>query len=226
MDLLEPNVYLAYVLICSALLIVGAAAVVAKRSKVPGRTQNAVEIISDFLRNTFLGALGPGGERHLWLVYGLFWYIIFCNLIELIPIFKAVTANPSNTIGLGIIVFVYSQYIGIKSKGLGNYLKHFLGPSLALAILLCPIEILGEFIKPFTLGMRLFGNIYAEDVMKDLAASADLHYFVPILQIPVMGLQVFTGVIQAFIFALLTCAYIGLMAEHHEEHGDEAVAHA
>jgi len=228
MDLLKPNVYLAYVIIYSAILIVVAMAIVAKKSKVPGRMQNALEIVSDFLRNTFMSALGPGGERHLWLVYSLFWYILFCNLIELFPIFKAVTANPSNTIGMGLIVFVYSQYIGIKSKGLKNYLKHFLGPSLFLVVLLAPIEILGELIKPFTLGMRLFGNIYAEDVMKDLAAKADVHYFIPLLQIPVMGLQVFTGLIQAYIFALLACAYIGLMAEHHDDgHGDDlAPAHS
>ncbi len=84
------------------------------------------------------------------------------------------------------------------------------------------IEILGEFIKPFSLGMRLFGNIYAEDQMNDLAATA-LHLGplnVP-LQIIVYPLQIFTGVIQAFIFAMLTCAYIGIMSEtHHNEEGD------
>jgi F-type H+-transporting ATPase subunit a len=206
---------------------------VARKSRVPGRTQNAIEIISEFLRGTFVSGLGPGAEQHLWLIYSLFWYIIFCNLIELIPIFHAVTANTSNTIGMGLIVFVYSQYVGIKSKGFVNYAKHFLGPVWFLIILLLPIEIIGEVIKPFTLGMRLFGNIYAEDVMHTLASpsvhdmmhSPVLWLMVPV-QVVILALQTFTGVIQAYIFALLSCAYIGLMAENHEEHGDHAEAHA
>jgi F-type H+-transporting ATPase subunit a len=189
-------------------------------------------MVSEALRGMFLSALGPGGERHLPLIYGLFWYIIFCDLIELIPIFHAVTANPSNTIGLGIIVFIYSQYVGIKSKGLGSYLKHFVGPVIFLAPLLLPIEIIGEVIKPFTLGFRLFGNIYAEDIMHELASPGwhdMLHNGLLWLMIPVQvlicGLQVFTGVIQAYIFALLSCAYIGLMAEHHDDHGDSYNGH-
>lgn len=227
MELLNPVVYLAYVIICSALLIAGGVYVVARKTKVPGRMQSFVEIASEGLRGQFLGALGPGGERHLPLVFGLFWYIIFCNLIELIPVFKAPTSNPSDTIGLGIIVFFYTQAVGIKSKGVVNYLKHFVGPSLFLALLFIPIEIVGECFKPFTLGMRLFGNIYAEDVMHDLASKLEVHYIVPVLQTAIIGLQVFTGVLQAYIFALLSCAYVGLMSETHDDHGDaHAPAHA
>ena len=219
--------YETWMVLCSLLLIVIGASIIAKKSRVPGRAQNLVELISEFLRNTFMSGLGPGGEKHLPLIYALFWYIIFCNLIELIPIFHAVTANTSNTIGLGLIVFVYSQYVGIKSKGLWSYLKHFAGPVLFLMPLLLPIEIIGEIIKPFTLGMRLFGNIYAEDVMHGLASptftdmmhNPVLWLMVPV-QVIVTGLQAFTGLIQAYIFSLLSCAYIGLMAEHHDEHED------
>jgi F-type H+-transporting ATPase subunit a len=216
-------------IVSSILLLLGGIFVISRKTKVPGRLQNAIEMITEGLRGTFMSALGPGGERHLPLIYGLFWYIIFCNIIELIPIFHAVTANPSNTIGLGLIVFVYSQYVGIKSKGLWNYLKHFAGPVLFLLPLLLPIEIIGECIKPFTLGMRLFGNIYAEDIMHEMAAGGGW-IMVPV-QVVICALQVFTGLIQAYIFSLLSCAYIGLMAEHHEEHGDdhghvEATAHA
>ena len=179
----------------------------------------------EYLRDAFMSALGSGGERHLPLIFGLFWYVLFCNLLELIPLFKAPTSNPSTTIGLGIIVFVYTQYVGITSKGIGPYLKHFLGPLLILAPLFFVIEILGEFVKPFSLGMRLFGNIYAEDIMNDLAAGAGQQYFIP-FQVIVYFLQIFTGVIQAFIFALLSSAYIGLMAETHHDDGDEAHPHS
>jgi F-type H+-transporting ATPase subunit a len=228
MELLPWPVYAFYVVLTSVLLLAFGAFAVSKRATIPGRTQGAVEVVTEYLRDTFLGALGPNGERHLPLVFALFWYILFCNMIELVPFFRAATANPSTTIGLGIIVFFYTQYIGITSKGLKEYLKHFVGPLLILAPLFIIIEILGEFIKPFSLGMRLFGNIYAEDIMNDLAAKA-IHlgplYFP--LQILVYPLQIFTGVIQAFIFAMLTCAYIGIMSEtHHNEDGDFAVPDA
>ena len=222
MELLPWPGYAFYVVLTSVLLIAFGAFAVSKRATIPGRTQGFVEWVMEGLRTTFLGALGPNGERHLPLVFALCWYILFCNMIELVPFFRAATANPSTTIGLGIIVFFYTQYVGIKSKGLKEYLKHFVGPLLILAPLFSVIEILGEFIKPFSLGMRLFGNIYAEDIMNDLAAKA-IHlgplYFP--LQLLVYPLQIFTGVIQAFIFAMLTCAYIGIMSEtHHDEDGD------
>jgi len=186
---------------------------------VTGRVQAALELKAAGLKDTFLGALGPGGERHLWLIFSLFWYIIFCNLIELVPMIKAATGNPSNTIGLGLIVFFYVQAVGIKSKGLGNYLKHFAGPVWWLVPIFILIEPLSEMVKPVSLGMRLFGNIYAEDVMNDLAAHAGSAHFIP-FQLLIYPLQVFTGVIQAFIFSLLSAAYIGLMSETHDDHGE------
>ena len=224
MDLLSWPVYAFYVFLTSVLVVLFGIWAVKSKAKVPGRLQITVEMMMEYLRDTFLGALGPGGERHLPLIFALFWYILFCDLLELIPLFKAATANPSTTIGLGIIVFVYTQYVGITSKGIGPYFKHFLGPLLILAPLFFVIEILGEFVKPFSLGMRLFGNIYAEDIMNDLAAGAGQKYFIP-FQVIVYFLQIFTGVIQAFIFSLLSCAYIGLMAETHHDEGDDENHH-
>ncbi len=228
MELLPWTTYAFFIFLTSLITLLVCAWAAAPRARVPGRLQAGMELMLDGLRTIFLGAMGPGGERHLPLVFGLFFYILFCNMLELIPGFRAATANPSTTIGLGIIVFFYTQYVGITSKGLKEYLKHFVGPLLVLAPLFIVIEILGEFIKPFSLGMRLFGNIYAEDVMNDLAAGA-IHIG-PLnfpLQIIVYPLQIFTGVIQAFIFAMLTCAYIGIMAEtHHSEEGDFVVPDA
>lgn len=204
------------------LVVLRLAVLQARRNRVPGRLQAAFEAVMEPLRGIFLSALGPGGEPHLPLIFALFWYILFCNMIELVPFFRAATANPSTTIGLGIIVFFYTQYVGIKSKGFVEYAKHFMGPLLILAPLFIIIEILGEFIKPFSLGMRLFGNIYAEDVMNDLAAKAV--HLGPInlpLQLIVYPLQIFTGIIQAFIFAMLTCAYIGIMSETHTHIDDQ-----
>lgn len=226
MDLLPWTTYAFYMVVTMALLLALWMLAVRDRSRVPGRLRSAVELVMNFLRETFMSAMGPGGEKHLPLVFALFWYILFCDMIELIPGFRAATANPSTTIGLGIIVFFYTQYVGIKAKGFKEYCKHFVGPLLVLAPLFIVIEILGEFIKPFSLGMRLFGNIYAEDVMNDLATkSLPLFHIGSLtvgfpLQIIVYALQIFTGGIQAFIFAMLTCAYIGIMSETHHEGGD------
>lgn len=231
MLLMPWPVYAFYIALTSLIVLAICVLAVRPRAKVPGRLQSGFEIVMEGLRATFLSALGEGGEKHLPLVFALFWYILFCNLIELVPFFKAATANPSTTIGLGIIVFFYTQYVGITSKGLREYLRHFVGPLLILAPLFIIIEILGEFIKPFSLGMRLFGNIYAEDQMNDLAANAIAigphghPWFAIPLQIIVYPLQIFTGIIQAFIFAMLTCAYIGIMSETHHAAGDDHADH-
>jgi F-type H+-transporting ATPase subunit a len=210
--------YAVYVGLISLIVILVGMAAVSKKAKVPGRLQAAFEIMYESLRGIYMSALGHGGERHLPLAFALFFYILFCNILELVPLIKAPTANPSVTLAMGIIVFFYVQYVGIKARGLGGYLKHFMGPLPLLIPLIFVIEVMGEFIKPFSLGMRLFGNIYAEDVMNELAATAVP--FFP-MQVLVYFLQIFTGVIQAFIFSILTCAYIGLMSEHHDDHGDD-----
>ena len=224
MGLLPWPIYAVYVLITSLIVLAFGIVAVSKRAKVPGRLQMSIELTMSWLRDVFLDTLGPDGARHLPLAFALFFYILFSNLLGLIPLFKSATSNPSNTVGLGILVFFYTQYVGIRARGFVGYIKHFMGPLLILAPLFLVIEILGELIKPFSLGMRLFGNIYAEDKMNDLAVQAGHHFFLPI-QLIVYPLQIFTGVIQAFIFSVLTCAYIGIMAETHHETGDHDPAH-
>jgi len=213
------------VLTSVVLVLVGSLAV-RSQSRVPGRLQGFFEIVTEYFKDVFLGALGPGGEKHLPLIFALFWYILFSNLIELVPLFKAPTANPSDTLALGIIVFFYVQYVGIKARGFGQYLAHFCGPILIMAPLFFVIEIIGEFIKPFSLGMRLAGNIYAEDKINDMAMNAfHIGSFHLPFQLIVIPLQIFTGVIQAAIFPLLTCAYINLMSETHHDNGDDYDSH-
>ena len=91
---------------------------------------------------------------------------------------------------------------------------------MILFFLFIPIEIIGEFVKPFSLSMRLFGNIYGEDVINGLALGAGSHFFIPV-QFLINVLQTFTDVVQAFIFALLTCAYISIMSETHGQDGHD-----
>jgi len=202
------------------LLILGAKAASGAKTRTPGKLQTAFEVMMDGLRGVFADAIGPGGLQYLPVVFTLFLYILFCNLLGLIPAFRSATSNAGTTIGLGLVVFLLVQYIGIKHNGVVGYFKHFLGPVLALAPLLLIIELVGEIAKPFSLGMRLYGNIYGEDIINELLVNLGKHAFYIPLQLPVYFLQLFTSVIQAFIFAMLTCAYINTFTSHsHEEHG-------
>jgi F-type H+-transporting ATPase subunit a len=234
---LEPwYLYAINSLIVGVILLWVGVVAVSNVKKVPGRLQNFMEVVVDGLRGLFKDALGPGGQRHLPLAMTLFLFILLSNIIGQLPFpafvklengsspihffFLSPTANPSTTVGLGVMVFLYVQYIGIRANGFWGYLKHFAGPILFLAPLMFVIEVISEVAKPFSLGMRLFGNIYAEDIINKLASSGGSAWYIP-AQLPVYALQLFTDTVQALIFSLLTCAYISLMSAHHEDTGDE-----
>ncbi len=220
MVLLDWWVYTLYGLIAGVVLIaIGAAAGAKTETRHPKGLQNFMEYILDWLREQFSGALGEGGQQYLPLVLTLFLYIVVSNLLGLVPAFKSATAATSTTIALGLFVFVFVQYVGIKHNGFVNYIKHFFGPVLFLAPLLFVIELVGEIAKPFSLGMRLFGNIYGEDIINDLLTRGGTHlYFIP-FQLPIYLLQIFTDLVQAYIFAILTCSYISIFTSSHHQDG-------
>jgi len=222
MDLDPSRVYIINSLIVMAILLGVGMSAAANAKKIPGALQNATEMVIDGLTGLFRDALGPNGQKQLPLAITLFLFILLSNVIGQVPFFKSPTANPSTTVGLGVMVFLYVQYLGIRHNGLLGYLKHFAGPMLILAPLMFVIEIISEIAKPFSLGMRLFGNIYAEDIINDMASKGGASIpFIPLpTQFPVYFLQLFTDVVQAVIFALLTCAYISLMTPDHDHEDD------
>ena len=203
----------------------------ALRSRNPSRGQalleQAVESITWFCRN----AIGPGGEKYAPLVGTIFSYVLVSNLMSVLPLYwknegtaagtftPAPTANLSMTLALGLIVFVVFNYIGIKANGIGNYLKHFAGPIWWLSWLMFPIELISMMVRPFSLAIRLFGNVFGEEtVIAVLIAMGATLFFIPI-QLPMLVFGVFGSLIQAGVFTILTCAYIGLAIGDHE-HGD------
>ncbi len=187
----------------------------------PSRFQSLMEWMLDGMRSLFSGSIGEGGQQYLPIILTLFFYVLVSNLLGLLPAFRSPTASTSTTIALGLFVFVMVQYIGIKHNGLGGYLKHFIGPVPVLAILFVIIELVGELAKPFSLGMRLFGNVYGEDIINDLLTKAGGHaLFIP-FQLPVYALQIFTDLIQAYIFAVLAASYIATFTSgHHQDEVD------
>ena len=172
------------------------------------------------------GIIGEGGEKYVPLVGTVFYFILFGNLMGNIPYLNSPTGNLSTTLALGIIVFVYVQYVGIRSVGFGGYIKHFMGPMPALSPLLFPVEVISEIVKPFTLAMRLFGNIFGEDTVVIVLAGLAVQILpkAPIfpLQFPILVLGLLTAFVQALVFSLLTCIYISLQSHHDSEHDGHA----
>ena len=160
--------------------------------------------------------VGGPAKRFFPLLGALFLFILACNLVGMLPGFMSPTSNINVTAGCAIIVFIYYNYVGFRAHGFWKYMAHFAGPSLVIAPLLFVIEIISHFARPFSLSVRLFGNIFAEELIIGTLNSM----FPFLLSLPVMALALFASTIQAFIFIVLTMVYLGGALEHsHEEEG-------
>lgn len=168
------------------------------------------EVACQSILNLMEGIIGKSAKQYFPLVAGLFIYIFINNVLGIIPGFLPPTDNINTTIALGIVVFIYFNYVGIKTQGLIPYLKHFCGPIIFLAPLMFVIEMIGILVRPVSLGLRLFGNMTGDHLV--LGIFSDL---VPII-IPIafLGLGMFVSFIQAFVFSLLTTIYIALSLPH------------
>jgi F-type H+-transporting ATPase subunit a len=185
-----------------------------KLSLVPSKLQSILEIIIQTFENLLNDFIGEEGKKYLPLVATAGLFILFCNLAGLVPGFMAPTSNFNVTVGCALVVFTYYHWQGIKAQGLFKYLKHFLGPIPLLAPLLLPIEIISHFSRPVSLSMRLYGNIFAEELLIVVIAS-----IIPfLLPLPFMVMAIFTAFIQAFVFVMLACIYIAGAVVHEEEH--------
>ena len=197
-----------------------------KLSEIPHGWQNLGEMIVETFVAFTTNVIGKGGEKHVPLVGTLFLFIYISNLWGQIPGFHSPTGNLSTTLALGLIVFFYVQIVGIRQQGIKGYLGHFWGPIPLAGILLFPIEVISELVKPFTLAMRLFGNIFGEDTVIIVLATLGVALLpaVPLipLHFPVLVLSLLTTFVQALVFTLLTCIYISLQSHHEDHHTEEA----
>ena len=217
--------------------------VYANRQMLPGRMQSAFEILVEQILTITVTMMGErDGRKYAPLILTVFSYILFMNYMALVPLGKSPTATLINNASIAICVFLYVQYTGIRRNGIGGYLHHLAGSprdaiGWGMSVLMFPLEVLGEFIKPMSLSLRLFGNIFGEDTL--LAVFAVLGVVVvglfpgggsswvgvP-LHLPFLFLSLLLGMIQALVFSLLTTVYISLMLPHGEHHDEEhAAAH-
>jgi F-type H+-transporting ATPase subunit a len=181
----------------------------------PPAIQHLAEVVIEGIRGLMEEVIGKNSARFFPLIGTLALYILTCNLLGMVPGFISPTSNLNITASCAICVFLYYNYVGIRKHGLFRYLKHFAGPVWWLAWLLFPIEIVSHMARPLSLSMRLFGNIFAEEL---IISSLNTNIFPFLASIPVMFLALFASTIQAFIFVLLTMIYItGALEEGHEE---------
>jgi F-type H+-transporting ATPase subunit a len=184
----------------------------------PGGAQHFFEATYGFIKTCARDAGVERPEKYIAYFTTIFLFIATMNLIGLVPAFEAPTLFAWVPAGLAIWTFLYFNVAGFRTNGWA-YLKHFAGPIWWVAPLLFPVEIISNFIRPLSLTVRLYGNMYAGEqvtlVFLDLTK----------LVIPVifMALHVFVSLIQAYVFTMLTMIYIaGATATHHHEAHEHA----
>jgi len=205
--------YIVVALFVAVLLLVLLGLASRKLALVPSGRQSVLEMIVQAFDGLLTDTIGPEGRKYLPVVGTVGLFIFGCNLIGLVPGFMSPTSKLNATLGCALVVFLYYHWQGVKSQGL-KYFKHFVGPIPALAPLMIPIEIISHFSRPVSLSMRLFGNIFAEELLIVIMAS-----IIPfLLPLPFMAVAIFTSLIQAFVFVLLSCIYIAGAVAHEQDH--------
>jgi len=186
----------------------------------PTHGQQTLELGVLAVRNMIEEIIGPHGLKYFPVVMTFAVLILVSNLMSLFPLFVAPTSATSVTFALGLASFLYYNGVGIKENGLFGHLKHFAGPIWWIAPLIFPIELISNFIRPFSLGIRLFGNMFADEQVAVTVAGLYpqvTHWLIPALLMP---LGLFVACIQTFVFVLLSQLYLSEVS-HAPHHGHE-----
>ena len=182
--------YLVMVLIAFAAVVLLLRVLGRRPALVPNRRQSVAEMIVQAFESIVVEAIGPEGRKYVPVIGTVGIFIFACNMIGLIPGLMSPTSKLNVTVGCALVVFLYYHAQGVRAQGL-KYFKHFLGPIPALAPLMLPIEIISHFSRPVSLSMRLFCNIFAEELLILIMAS-----IIPfLLPLPFMAVAV-RGLLQ------------------------------
>ncbi|MEW5796122.1 MAG: F0F1 ATP synthase subunit A [Candidatus Zixiibacteriota bacterium] len=202
--------------------------VYARRKMIPGKLQNAVEMMVEGMYSFIESILGHDAKKYVPYLGSLFFYILLMNWIGMVPLGHSPSTSLNITASLAILTFLYAQWTGVTRLGFLGYLHHMAGSprdviSWCMVPLLFPLHIIGELAKPFSLALRLFGNITGEDTLVAVFVGLGIAIlaFSPVgvpLQLPFYFLGLLLSTIQALVFTLLSTIYILLMLPH-EEHG-------
>ena len=187
----------------------------------PSRFQIVLEDAVLAVQGLLVDWIGPEGKAFLPLIFTFGIFILLSNYAGLVPGLKSPTSNINVPLGCAITTWVYYHVQGVKKQGVLSYLKHFAlppGVPIVMAPLMLVIETISHAARLLSLTLRLFGNIFGEEMVVLILASI-IPFIVPL---PMMFLGLITGGLQAFIFVLLSIIYLqgAVAVEHeHDEHG-------
>ena len=200
----------AAVVLISAVVILGSR----KAEMVPDRWQSLGEMVYEFIANMIDETVGKEGQEYFPFVFSLFMFILFGNVLGLIPYGFTFTSHIIVTFALASLVFIGVTIIGIVRHGF-HFLSLFVphGVPKVLLLLLVPIEVLSYFIRPFTLSIRLFANMLAGHTMLAIfggfVAAIGLLGIIPLgVDVLLIFLELLVAVLQAYVFTILTCLYL------------------
>ena len=198
------------VLLATVVIVIGTR----REELVPGRVQSLGELAYEFIGNMIDETVGTDGQRYFPFVFTLFMFILFGNMLGLIPYGYTFTGQIIVTFALAAVVFIGVTLIGIWRHG-WHFLSFFVphGVPVVLLVLLVPIELLSYLIRPFTLSIRLFANMLAGHTMLAIfggfAASIGILGLLPLgLDVLIFFLELLVAVLQAYVFTILTCLYL------------------
>ncbi len=175
--------------------------------------RNMAELLTQGISDMAEGVLGDKAYKYVHLYGSFFLFILVANLSGLLPGFSPPTSNFNVTLALGVLSFVAYNFYAFQEQGLA-YLKHFVGPIWWLGILMVPLELIDNFVRPFSLSLRLFGNMTGDHVVLEIFTDLTK------VGIPVVfyALGAFVSLVQAFVFTLLSMVYVSLAVAHDEHH--------
>ena len=187
----------------------------AGRALVPGRMQSMAELSYEFVANMVRENVGTDGQRYFPFVFTLFMFVLFCNMLGMIPLSFTVTSHIIITFALAAVVFIGVTIIGFLRHGAG-FLKFFVpsGVPVALLPLLVVIEVISYLTRPVSLSVRLFANMMAGHTMLKVFASfvvglGIIGGWAPLaFMVAFTGLEILIAFLQAYVFAILTCIYL------------------
>jgi F-type H+-transporting ATPase subunit a len=200
----------------------------------PKGAANVVEAMVLFIRDEIaLKNIGHGGEKYVPYIVSVFFFILFCNMLGLIPFGATPTGNLSVTAALAMITFVIVEVAGMRELGTKGYLQTiFYAPHgmhwamrVPMYIIMTPVEFLGKLTKPFALTIRLYANMTAGHAvvlaltgLMVVATAASAFWVIPaplVMATAIMILEIFVALLQAYIFAMLSAVFIGLIRHAH-----------
>ncbi len=201
----QAAILVSHTILMVALVLIIAVVAVQGMKLVPKGLQNVMEVYLEGVINMGAGVFGEErARRYLPLIATIGLVVFTSNMMGVIPGFESPTSNINMTLALALIVFIYYNFEGIRHQGFVHYFAHFMGPVKVLAPLMFPIEIISHISRIISLSFRLMGNVKGDDMFLMV-----LLMLVPwVLPLPAFFLLFFFGLLQTFIFMILTYVYL------------------